>query len=310
LLRASGRPSFVALANGDVVAARGVVEVLAASVFVGATAALLFAIARRFASVGGALVVVGVFAFASSAWSTGSRAFWSHTPSMLLLTVALWIVLKAEERPSVVQYLSIPLALAFCVRPTNAVAVLVFTVFVGFRYREYLLRYLLWGVPFAVALGWYHWSAFGSVLPSYYLLRPSGDGGSWFQTVAGLLVSPSRGLLVFCPWVVFASWRRWPVVWCVVGGHFLVLSLFSDYWYGGHSYGPRLFTEMMPFLALLLAGRRKTAVLAALVLFSVFVHSRGAWDADGYRWNVEPVNVDVARERLWDWSDPQFLRGI
>jgi hypothetical protein len=27
-----------------------------------------------------------------------------------------------------------------------------------------------------------------------------------------------------------------------------------------------------------------------------------------YRWNAEPVNIDVQPSRLWDWRDLQFLR--
>jgi hypothetical protein len=28
------------------------------------------------------------------------------------------------------------------------------------------------------------------------------------------------------------------------------------------------------------------------------------------QWNGEPVNVDFHPNRVWDWSDPQFLRGL
>jgi hypothetical protein len=28
-----------------------------------------------------------------------------------------------------------------------------------------------------------------------------------------------------------------------------------------------------------------------------------------YRWNAEPVDIDVQPSRLWDWRDLPFLRG-
>jgi hypothetical protein len=49
-------------------------------------------------------------------------------------------------------------------------------------------------------------------------------------------------------------------------------------------------------------------LFAALALVSFAIHLRGGWSAAVYRWNVDPVNVDRHPERLWDWSDPQFLR--
>ena len=330
VLERTGRESFQALARGDLVAARGVVEVLAASVFVAATAALLFAIARRYLPLWSSLLVVAAFAFGSSAWSTGSRAFWQHTPSMLLLTITLWIAIRAINHPRVIQFAAIPLAISFCVRPTNAVAILVFTMFVAVEYREFLLRYVLCATPFAIALAAYHLSVFGQILPSYYLLTPkAGQASSWLVAFVGLLASPSRGLLLYTPWIVVAvlgaalAWKsnwlgrlpRWIAVILVL--HTLMLSSFTAYWYGGHSYGPRLFTELIPFFAFLLIPlflvRRstlRTAALCSALLFSVLVHGHGALDPDGYRWNVDPVNVDIAPERLWDWSDPQFLRGL
>jgi len=27
-------------------------------------------------------------------------------------------------------------------------------------------------------------------------------------------------------------------------------------------------------------------------------------------WNNSPVDVDEAPGRVWDWTDPQFLRGV
>jgi len=47
-----------------------------------------------------------------------------------------------------------------------------------------------------------------------------------------------------------------------------------------------------------------------LIGVSAFIHGRGARKPDGYLWNVTPVNVDQSPSRLWDWRDPQFLRGL
>src|SRR5262249_33428205 len=59
-----------------------------AAVLLGLAAGRVVADARRRFWVGGA--VAGLFAFATSAWSTVSRALDQHAPSVLLLALALW----------------------------------------------------------------------------------------------------------------------------------------------------------------------------------------------------------------------------
>jgi hypothetical protein len=104
--------------------------------------------------------------------------------------------------------------------------------------------------------------------------------------------------------------------------HWIVISSFSVWW-GGFSFGPRYFTDMLPYLIYFLTlglarileykGMRKIVLISIFVCFvgiSFFVHYRGANDWDVYRWNSEPTDVDMKPERVWDWGDIQFLRGI
>jgi len=56
--------------------------------------------------------------------------------------------------------------------------------------------------------------------------------------------------------------------------------------------------------------RPSVVAFAILLGVSGFIHSRGARTMDVYLWNVSPANVDQNPARLWDWSDPQFLRGL
>jgi hypothetical protein len=56
----------------------------------------------------------------------------------------------------------------------------------------------------------YNLSAFGSWLPSYYRLRPPAPGWGIWEVLAGNLVSPSRGLLVFTPVFLFSLAVRRP----------------------------------------------------------------------------------------------------
>ena len=87
--------------------------------------------------------------------------------------------------------------------------------------------------------------------------------------------------------------------------------------------GAGFFTDLTPIFILFLipaiqrwqetrgATRRAAAVaFAALAAWGVFTHGHGATSIAANQWSALPVNVDTARWRVWDWSDPQFLRGL
>jgi hypothetical protein len=139
--------------------------------------------------------------------------------------------------------------------------------------------------------------------------------------VAGLLMSPNRGLFVYTPLMLFASlgavrvwqerahpWLRYLTVGVLL--HTLVYGKFSEWW-GGYAYGPRYMTDVLPALTILLvyglvplwrfAGIRPLIVL--LTLYGV-----GVYAADD-RWNREPVPLELQPGRVWDWSDLQITRA-
>src|SRR5699024_4420709 len=129
-------------------------------------------------------------------------------------------------------------------------------------------------------------------------------GPTVLEALAGNWVSPARGLWVFSPALVFA------VVWtaktaarkallpldvlsaALILGHWGVISSFP-HWWGGHSVGPRLFTDVLPCFAWLLAPAVSEAssrlwtrnALALAAALSVFIHGRAAWTYQVHRWN-------------------------
>ena len=54
----------------------------------------------------------------------------------------------------------------------------------------------------------------------------------------------------------------------------------------------------------------KLCAIAILSVISVAIHSQGAMAWAPYMWAIQPVSVDQHPERLWDWSDLQFARGV
>jgi hypothetical protein len=314
------------------------VEQAIASGIAAATAVLVYVCARRSLDASRSAFVSMIFAFCTSSWSIGSTALWQHGPSMFLLAVALCLLLYAEDRAALSQFAAIPLALSYIVRPTNSVPIALFTVYVILRHRRWALRYMLWAAPFAAAFLAYNLHIYGALLAPYYLPQRLDDRSAFWVAMAGNLVSPARGLFVYSPVFLFAiagvgikckqrnvSWLDGCVIACVVS-HWIVVSMFAIWW-GGASYGPRLFSDMVPFLVYLTLpffaavternrvdgpsrrGRRAArAALAASIAVSLFMQYRGASSLAVWQWNHLPSEINEHPERLWDWRDLQFLR--
>lgn len=309
------------------------VERFASSLIVALSAVLIFRLARLVLGLGGASFVTFVFAFCSSAWSSVSRGLWQHGPSILFLTAALYFLVRGAKEERLIPYAGLFLGLAYTVRPTNVLSVLALTAFVALCHRASLARFIGWGALVAVVMAVVNLTNYGALLPPYF--QPRGDQFSVAATLSGALgtlVSPGRGLFVYSPVFLFSlvgAWLRfrqgrWRALDTAVAGiaigHWLLISSWFNWW-GGTVYGPRLFADMIPYLIYFLVpfveafaswsrGPRLavTVPLLATVLLSVAMHRTGSRCWSVWDWNVSPANVDQHPERLWDWSDPPFLR--
>ena len=178
------------------------------------------------------------------------------------------------------------------------------------------------------------------MLPSYY--RASRLTFEHFgEALAGNLISPSRGLLVYVPVTLFifyllARYRRTIVFpsllvlsLSIIVFHWIATSGFS-HWYGGGSYGPRLMAGVIPWLVLLAilavqamlkaraeskdkpfgSWRVQNVMGIVLLLVSISMNGIGAMNPAVIAWNNKPVRVDRDTSRLWDWRYPQFLAGF
>jgi hypothetical protein len=195
-----------------------------------------------------------------------------------------------------------------------------------------------WSRPLIVALG----SLVGAY-NLYFLARTLGGhpaptlGKQWgahfhflarlFVGFPGSLVSPSRGLLVYTPWAAFAFWgaaRLWkekslgwsrPLI-VALAAIWVVQVGAQDFW-AGWCFGPRYFTDLLPFLAWFLvpvwASIRARPVLrvafAATVAFALWVQVVGTFYYPAGNWDGSPVDVELKPQRCWDWSDNQLQRS-
>jgi hypothetical protein len=221
------------------------------------------------------------------------------------------------------------------IRPSNSLSIFILTAYVIHRHRRYVWKYALWAIAGLIPFFCYNFWIYGKILSPYYTPARYLSSRTFFEALAGQLVSPGRGLFVFSPVLLFSivgiilrlKHFRANILdvylILVIVLHWLAISTLK-LWWGGHCFGPRLFTDMLPYLVYFLipvfekfsdgsrsAFSRKglVVVFAVLVAFSFSVHWIGANRADCIWWNTSPTNIDYTPNRLWDWGDLQFLRG-
>lgn len=277
--------------------------------FLTASAALLllFALTRLWHSAWEATVFTLLVFFGSVVFSTMGSAFWSinytviFNVSVLILLSAKQTVFKASQYQTAISItIGILLFLSFFCR-VSSVAIVVCTL--GYLAITDFRQAFITGMSALVCLGLFAgWSfyEYGLILPPYYGLGRLDDAPvPMWVGLYGNLLSPSRGVLVFMPWLILPlSWiafrpqlRRNPlIIYCIVWFTLqLIIASRAVVWWGGGSFGPRLLVESMPALILvtILAWRDLKSVefklrpwlittFVAICMFSVWVHS---WQA-------------------------------
>lgn len=289
-----------------------------------------------------ALLLGVLYAFGTAMWSTVSRGLWQHGPYILLATIGLFLLVRARNRDDWRWAAASGLAFgaAFAVRPTASIPIALVGVLLLLTQRRALPWYVgAVAVVVLPALAINH-HLYGSFLNPFYFHNGEGFIGSGPREtlpegLAGTLVSPARGLLIYSPFLILAVaglfWkRRRPrplelTCAAVVLAIWVTVSNTND-WPGGWSYGPRLLCDTLPFLAVLLcpvvdavtrprAEWTRVTTIVAMVLvagfaWGAFVNGRGAVSWSTQAWNPLPVGADwkTTSYRFWDWGDPPFLR--
>jgi hypothetical protein len=301
---------------------------------------VLFLIAAALLPLPAAATAAGVAALGSPIWSTLSRAMSSNTWHVLLLAlVALEMVRAAhEERPIRAALVATLLAWAYLSRPATSIAIACVTAWMLLRHPHRFAAYAVTGALWAALFFAYSWMQFGVLLPSYYRLAATMSTEWMWPSAAGLLFSPSRGLFVYSPIVLWVAWvagryrraLRFPdlaaLALAILGGTFLAMTTWRVWW-GGHAYGPRLSADFIPWIFLLAvlaldarrralaasapapSSRRRLELALGLVLgvASAALHAPGALQVEALLWN-ERLGPELGEPPLlWDWGHPQFL---
>lgn len=308
-----------------------------------AIVAMFYIIARFFCSPFVAALLALGFGLGSPVWSTLTRALWSHTWMVFWLSAAIVLLLIARRRePTFLSDSLLGLGLGTALflmtftRPHAVLSAGPIGVYLLLNHRRILAATVAAGAAWSAGLVAISFAEFGTPLPPTVYQPDPIDGSDVLNRFAWLMVSPSRGLLVFCPYLaviagLLFSYRHrlrdagllLPAL-LSVAVYSVVFAAYSG-WHAGSSFGPRYFSDVFPWFILTgamgvgamlnatanftLRKGTETALLICTFVLAILVHGRGATVPETWEWNyLAQTAGDEAAVK--DWQHPQFLAGI
>jgi hypothetical protein len=273
---------------------------LAAAAHVAGAAVLFFLMCRRLVPAAAWPATI-LFALGTSLYSVASQASWQHGPTTFWLTLALYLLTDFTKELGVKRGLFVGLALGMAVLTRPPAAFFLAATGGAFlcqrRWRG-ALGLALGAAPLLAAYCAFNFHYFGDPFRGGYARDNWEMPTPLWLGAGGLLVAPSRGVLVYSPALLLLPWglrrlfakdewsradnRLMLLSW--LGASAATLLLFAKWydWRGGWCYGPRFLCETMPVCCLLfayayagLSVRWLRGVAAALVALSVYVHAVG-----------------------------------
>jgi hypothetical protein len=256
-----------------------IMEKLSASFLASLACVMMYVVLRR-DSGRWSLPIALAFAFGTNTWMISSQALWQHGAGEFFVALALLLAIGNSSRVQIALLGTVCVLMA-ANRPPDGLIAGAFVAFTVFTQRSKALWLFAGGaLPLAAILA-YNLDFIGFLGGGYAAQKISkipffklnGMGG------LGLLVSPTRGLLVFSPFYLFlfpgvAQRFRTPAtnplalaLCTAVVAQLLVYSQ-AD-WRAGFSWGPRWLTDLLPILTWFLAP--VTLALSALSRFLLIV---------------------------------------
>ncbi len=305
-----------------------VMEKLSASLVAALSAALLYLLLRRRAAVPIALLLTLAYAFGTTTWVIGSQALWQHGMAELLVIGALLLLTGPCTAPRALAA-GLLCGLIAGNRPPDVILAAALGAYGLFwAGRRAALLAAAAALPMGLVLV-YNLAVAGHFAGGYGLMgKPAAFQFGLLSGLGGLLFSPTRGLLVFSPFLLFLAlaWRHPPrdrgergLSLAIGAGVFLQVLLYAKAdWRAGYSWGPRYMTDLLPLLLWMLVP-----VVAALrgfgrTCFLLAVGAAVAIEAIGAFWYTGATDGAIfavasgphQMRAAWDWRNAPFIASF
>lgn len=286
---------------------------LFSSMLIAAVAVMLFAVARRYTTVRHAMLIAVAFALGTCAWAISSQNLWQQTVSEFLLVGGAAAFLIGPDSARCMALSGLAFGTATANRPTSIVVFGAVAMYVARYHRRRLPLFLLAAAPTLILVGIYNERFFGSPfrfaqeLVGHSIAQQKTGSPDLWQTpfyigLPGLLASPSRGLLVFSPFLALSFWGafrtfrdpRYRAFRPLIIASLFIMAVQCKWfdWWGGWTYGYRPWVDLTAYLCVFLipvietatATRVRRIVFNGALAWAIFVQAIGAWSYDR-SWN-------------------------
>jgi hypothetical protein len=305
-----------------------VMEKLSASLVTALSAALLYLLLRRRAAAPIALLLTLTYAFGTTTWVVSSQALWQHGIAELLGIGALLLLTGPCTAP---RALAVGLLCGLIAgnRPPDVILAAVLGAYGLFwAGRRGALLAAAAALPAGLVL-LYNFGVAGGLAGGYGVIgKARFFEHDLLSGVAGLLFSPTRGLFVFSPFLVFLvlAWRHLPrdrgerglTLAMSVGVVLQILLYAKADWRSGISWGARYMTDLLPLLIWMLVP-----VVAALrgfgrTCFLLAVGVAVAIEAIGAFWYTGATDSAIfaiprgpqQMRAAWEWRNAPFVASL
>ncbi|BAF71294.1 glycosyltransferase family 39 protein [Sulfurovum sp. NBC37-1] len=282
------------------------------------------------------IIIAASFWSATSLSSTLGQGLWSQDFATLYAAISVYLGLCfiKDRHRKWWAWLGLALFMAYLTRPTMSLLTISIILFLFFNHQKALaVKVALLVTALLVLFVLFSLHEYNQLLPDYYLPKRL-ESQTFWTALYGNLLSPSRGILIFSPFlfifvlnaktlftvlkndktlIIFASW---------IILHLIIISKFP-HWWAGWSYGPRFMIDVLIPIYLLFVillyeiFKKRSSVynklnlifLAVTVPLAIYINTyQGLYNPYTKKWNTEP-NIDQNPYYLFDWKYPQFLHS-
>lgn len=238
-------------------------QVIIASILSALYGAILFTIARLWLATKFAIIITVVLVLGSGVASTLSRAVWTDTFGCLFTILAIHHLALVHKKNSTLRpiYAIFLVSLAVFCKPLYIFSAITIVLWLIKLEPKKLLPSIVFASIGAIVYITYSFIINKSFIAVYNFGDFTFPTWEYFW---GIIISPSRGILIFWPWIFFVvcalvliykkidlaekniiKLATLPIIFLII--------LLSTYnlWWAGLAYGPRLQTPMLPWLSLI-----------------------------------------------------------
>jgi hypothetical protein len=302
---------------------------------------IIYSIGRCFLDETSSIVIAAVSILGTGLISSMGTALWTVNFSTVFIGLSVLLLARFESGKTPTAHpvvLGILLFLAFFSRASSATFIIAALGYLLLKERRQFLLTAATSLLFLLIFLTWSRLEFGTWLPIYYSkARLQAEREPLWIGLLGNLVSPSRGIFIFSPfflllvpgaYLVGRFLTRQLLAWMALSWFLisLLLTARAASWWGGESYGPRIMTESLLALILLViliwnevrlrlgatAKRLALATFALLSLVAIFINTyQGLFNPDTVGWNqfIEPVAMPpiTGLGDVFHFRYPQFL---